>query len=254
MNLNILKSYWQQALHYRLRKEDIGIIIKGVGICFLFGITFYDSVIAAVLLFPLIIPWFIYEKNKEGIKDCKELGIQFKDAMLSVTTAGKAGYSIENAFSEACNDMAALYGKKSKIYKEMKRITIGLRNNIVLEDLLKDLGYRSRNRDIQEFATVFAVAKRSGGNMTEILNASINMISRRIEVEKEIDVMIASKEMETRIMEGVPFFIILYVSLTNKGFFTPLYHNFLGIGIMTACLCVYLVAVYMAEKIIDIEI
>jgi len=254
MNLNILKSYWQQALHYQFSKNDLIIILKGVLICTILGITFYDSVIAIILLLPLIFPWLLYEKEKDNEKRCKELGVQFKDAMLSVTTAGKAGYSIENAFLEAGNDMAALYGRKSMIYKEMRRIAMGLKNNLILEDLLRDLGKRSNNKDIQEFATVFAVAKRSGGNMTEILNSSINMISRRIDVEKEIDVMIASKEMETRIMEGVPFFIILYVSITNKGFFAPLYHNILGIIIMTICMVVYIAAVYMAEKIIDIEI
>ena len=254
MNLKIEKSYWQQALCYRPCKEDMPILIKGIGICFVLGVTFYDSLFAVVLLLPILIPWFLYEKEKEKQKKCKELGAQFKDAMLSVTTAGKAGYSIENAFLEAGNDMAALYGKKSQIYKEMRRIAMGLKNNLVLEDLLKELGNRSQNKDIQEFAIVFAVAKRSGGNMTEILGTSINMISRRIEVENEIDVLIASKEMETRIMEGVPFFIILYVSITNKGFFSPLYHNFMGIGIMTVCMLIYLASIYLAEKIIDIEI
>ncbi|MCR4904392.1 MAG: type II secretion system F family protein [Butyrivibrio sp.] len=254
MNLNILKNYFQQALHYRLTKEDLIILLKGTGLCILLGYTFYNSVFAVIIMLPAIIPFFVYQKRKIKEKACKELGIQFKDAILSVTTAGKAGYSIENAFNEAVQDMLSLYGKNSLIYKEMKRITIGLKNNLILEDMLTDLGERSGNMDIQEFAAVFAVAKRSGGNMTEILNSSIRMISRRIDVEKEIDVLIASKRMETRIMEAVPFFIILYVSATNKGFFEPLYANVLGKAVMTVCMVIYIAAVYMAEKIIDIEI
>jgi len=55
-------------------------------------------------------------------------------------------------------------------------------------------------------------------------------------------------------MNVVPFFIIFYISLTSKGFFDVLYHNPVGILIMTICMAVYLAAFLLSEKIVEIEV
>ena len=169
-------------------------------------------------------------------------------------TSLKAGYSIENAFREAGKDMELLYGKKSLICLELKRIYKGLGNNIPLEKLIGRLGKESGNADIEEFAEVFAVAKRSGGNMTDIIGRTISVISRKMDVEKEIDVLISSKRLEAGIMNVVPFFIIFYISITSNGFFDPLYHNVVGVILMTICMVVYFAAYLLSEKIVNITI
>ena len=55
-------------------------------------------------------------------------------------------------------------------------------------------------------------------------------------------------------MNVVPFFIIFYVELTSKGFFDILYHNLFGNLVMTVTLGIYLLSVYMAERMTDISI
>ena len=108
--------------------------------------------------------------------------------------------------------------------------------------------------DIQDFAEVFAVAKRSGGNMTEIIGRTITVISQKMDVEKEIDVLISAKRMEARIMNMVPFFIIFYISLTSPGFFTPMYHNVFGVILMTVCMGFYAFAYLLSERIVNIHV
>ncbi len=228
-------------------------ILQGLGIAVLFGRVFYDSYFAVIVLMPIIVPWFIYQKKVKFRQECRLVGIQFKDAIASVLTNLKAGYSVENAFREARKDMELLYGKKSLIYGHFEKISKGLKNNIPMEKLLYAFGKESCNPDIQEFAGVFAVAKRSGGNMTEIIERTIMVISKKLEVEKEMEVLVSAKKMEARIMNFVPFFIILYINLSSKGFFDPLYHNVFGIVLMTICMAVYIVAYLMSEKIVSIS-
>jgi tight adherence protein B len=112
----------------------------------------------------------------------------------------------------------------------------------------------SQNSDIQDFAEVFSVAKRSGGNMTDIMGRTISVISRKIDVEKEIDVLTSAKRMEAGIMNLVPFFIIFYISITSPGFFAPLYHNLFGIILMTVCLIFYIFAYFLTERIVNIYV
>ncbi len=220
----------------------------------MFGRLFYDSWIAVAVLMPLAIPWFFYQKEQQRKRNIRLMGIQFRDAIASVLTNLKAGYSVENAFMEVLKDMELLYGKKSLIAGELSGIKKGIRNNIPIEKLLFRMGRETENPDIQDFAEVFAVAKRSGGNMTEIIARTITVISQKMDVEKEIDVLISAKRMEARIMNLVPFFIIFYINVTSPGFFSPLYHNIFGIALMTVCMGFYVAAYLLSERIVNIYV
>ena len=220
----------------------------------MFGELFYDSLLAVLFISPICLPWFVYQKKRQNERNRRLIGIQFRDAISSVLTCLKAGYSAENAFVEALHDMEMLYGKKSLICNALNRLKKGLKNNIPIEKLIYRMGRETKNPDIMDFAEVFAVAKKSGGNMTQIIGRTITVISEKIEVEKEIDVLISAKRMEARIMNMVPFFIIFYISLTSYGFFDPLYHNLFGIIFMTVCALLYAAAYLMSERIVNIDV
>ncbi|WP_051204372.1 type II secretion system F family protein [Butyrivibrio sp. VCD2006] len=254
MNWKTYQSWKQRALALNVSAFDIPLIGRNLLILAAIGKLFYGSFIASILMFPLGIPWFVIQKERKIKKDNHDLGIQFKDAMLAVLAAQKAGYSIENSFSEAIHDMRILYGNKSAICKELQRIEQGTKNSVTIESMIRELGKRSNNKDIEEFAGVFAVAKRSGGNMTETIERCIDVIGKRMDVENEIDILIAAKRMEAQIMEVVPFGIMTYIGITNPGFFDALYGNPLGIAVMTVCLAIYITAYVMTQKIVDIEI
>ena len=90
--------------------------------------------------------------------------------------------------------------------------------------------------------------------MNKIMNSYIRIIEEKTAVLQEIDTMTASRRFEQKIMNVVPFFIIFYVELTSKGFFDILYHNLFGNLVMTVTLGIYLLSVYMAERMTDISI
>ena len=180
--------------------------------------------------------------------------MQFKDMILSVAANQRAGYSIENAFREAYRDMEMLYGAKGLICVEIKHIMVGLDNNMVLEKLLYELGQRSHEPDIMQFADVFYIAKRSGGNMTDILAKTASVIEQKMETDREIQLMVSARKLEQKIMNAVPFLILFYVSSTSRGFFDVLYHNLAGIVVMTVCLGVYGAAYRLSRRIVEIEV
>ena len=203
----------------------------------------------------MFIPVFLRYRRKEyGRRRRSELGLQFKDAVSSISANQKAGYSIENAFREAWRDMTLLYGSRGIIVRELDHIRRGLDNNLVLEQMLLDLGARSGVDDIRQFGEVFAIAKRSGGNLTETIEMTAGMIDQKADVEQEIAVMISSRRMESNVMSLVPFFMILYMDISSAGFFDDLYHNVAGISIMTVCLAIYVSAYLISQRLVDIRI
>ena len=231
----------------------LNILIAGI-LVWAIGYFFYDSVVATLLFVPGI-PFFMkYRKKEYGKRRRDELRIQFRDAVNSVSANQKAGYSIENAFREAYNDMVLLYGSRSIICKELDYIRKGLSNNLLLENMLINLGERSGIDDVMQFGEVFAIAKRSGGNLTAMIEMTASVIEQKTDVEQEINVMISSRKMESNIMCLVPFFMIFYMSTTSKGFFDCLYHNVVGVVIMTVCLAIYIAAYLISQRLVDIRI
>lgn len=228
--------------------------LLGVILIWMIGHFFYDSLIASLVLLPLLPAFLKYRAVNYGKKRRDELRMQFCDAINSISANQKAGYSIENAFREAWGDMARLYGAKSVICNELNYIKKGLDNNLVLEQLILDLGYRSGIDDIRQFGEVFSIAKRNGGNLTEIIEMTANMIEQKADVENEINVLISSRRMEANIMSAVPFLMILYMKTTSDGFFDELYHNLPGVFIMSFCLVIYISAYLLSRRIVDIHI
>ncbi len=254
MNLGILQNLKLQDFRFRLKTEEIPFLLQGLGIVIALGRMFYDSYLAMVLLLPVAVLWIFIQRKAYKKKKCRMIGAAFRDLIYSVLTWLKAGYSIENAFAGARNDMILLHGKDSEIVLHLNKMLKGLKNNIPLEKLMVTMGKESENTDIQDFAAVFTVAKRSGGNMTEIIEGTIGVISQKIDIEKEIDVLVSAKRLEARIMYVVPFFIIFYISITSPGFFDVLYHNAFGVILMSVCLVIYIIAFILSERIVDIDV
>lgn len=228
--------------------------LEGAALVAMIGHFFYQSWVACVFLIPVFLFFIREKKNELAKKRRQELSLQFKDLVLALSANMKAGYSIENALRESYRDMEPLYGETSPVCVEVSYMLRGLDNNVVLERLLYDLGIRSHVPDIMQFADVFLIAKRSGGNLTEILEKTAAVIEQKIETDKEIQLMISSKKMEQKIMNMVPFLIIFYIGTTSKGFFDVLYHNIVGIAVMTVCLLFYGAAYLFSKRIVEIEV
>lgn len=236
------------------RRDNLSCILEGVGIMFLFAWFFYRSVFVLPFLIPVGMFYQKEKKKRLWKKRKREIAVQFKDAILAVSANQKAGYSVENSFIQSYDDIALLYGKESMICTELYTVIAGLKNNIPIEELLHNFGKRSDIEDIIEFSQVFAVAKRSGGNLTEIIERSVSVIEDKVETEREIQTVISARQMEQKIMNIVPFGILLYISAASKGFFDVLYKNVAGIIIMSICMAAYIGAVWLSNRIVDIEV
>jgi tight adherence protein B len=217
------------------------------------GLTwfFYRSIFA---FFPMCFIGWGYLKSREKAKgkaNRHKLRQQFKECILSVCASIQAGYAVENAFIDSLADMTLLYGENAMICHELHLMKRGLVLNQPLEELLWDFGRRSGVEEITEFAEVFSIAKRSGGNLGEVITQCAGIISHRTESEEEIQTLLSNKRLEQKIMNVMPFGILLYVESGNPAYFAMLYHNVSGVAIMTLCLTIYLAAYLLSGRILE---
>lgn len=226
-------------------------MLESCAVVMILAYFFYRSILSVILLMPIGILFFrgILDKKK---KECRErLTAEFKECILSVSTSLKAGYAVENAFLESRGDMKLLFGEGSLIYNELELIRRGLIINITLEELLEDLAGRSGCTEIYQFAQIFVIAKRNGGNIPEIIRSSSELISMKIDTGQEIRTVLSGRRMEQNIMRLMPFGILAYIGISYPGYFDSLYHNIKGVTIMSLCLAVYIFAYITGDAIMS---
>lgn len=211
---------------------------------------FYRSIWAIPPLSVVGVFFFRTLRRKKAERAGRELSSQFRECILCVSASLRAGYSVENAFLEAEKDMGVMYGRNSLICAELEFLRRGLNMNITVEELLGEIAKRSRCDDIGEFARIFALAKRNGGNMTEIIQTSANRIGKKIELRNEIQTVLGGRRLEFMIMRLMPFGILFYIEMGTPGYFAPLYHNPFGVAVMTGCLTVYAAAYFLGEAVL----
>ena len=147
-----------------------------------------------------------------------------------------------------------MYGEDTRIRIEYARMTHQLDMNMTAEDVLSGFAERTGQEDVENFVNVFSAAKKSGGDSISVIRNAVKIISEKIDTEKEIQTMLASKKLEFDIMCAVPFVIILYMKLTFGDFLSILYGNMTGAVIMSICICVYMGAYSLGRRIIRIEV
>jgi len=242
------------VVSYKLTGKDK---LKELGMCLIFALVlylFYRS-LPAMLLLPIFA--YVYHKyyKKQLIKQAKEkMNGQFRDALVSLAAALRAGYSVENGLKESYGEMSVMYGDNSPICLELKKVINSIALGLPAEDAFYEFAERSGTEDIATFADVFGIAKRTGGDLVEIIRKTSADISAKVDTKNEISVLVSAKKLEQNIMSLMPIAIILYIDFTSDGLLDPLYGNPVGIAIMTVCLGLYIFAYFLGRKIIEIEV
>lgn len=235
-------------------KERILLLMKAFVVVCIINYFFYRELWT---LFPLCFVGAGYhqiEKNSLLFRKRGEAREQFKELMLLASTGQKAGYSAENAFLSSYHDMRNLYGSESPVCKMLKMLQTGRENNIDFCVLWQQIGSRTQITEIQEFASVYEISGKCSGNEADVMEKTANIIIRKLETEKEIEVLLCARKLEQKIMNAMPVLIIFYINITSPGYFDGLYHCLGGKVIMTVCLAVYTGAYILSQKMIPSKI
>ena len=251
MNYKKEKNYWLQDLSKRSYLQGV---LSGVCLLLLISYLFYGTFFAAIGLSPYMIFHMKSWKKKQIQKKKQEFEMQFKEAIQSISVALNVGYSAENAMKEALVDLQLIYPKEARIRKEFCYMIRQMEMNLTLEQILGELGERTEDEEVKLFATIFGMAKRSGGDMIEIIRSSVWQISEKIEVKREVETLMAAKKMEFHVMSLIPFAMIGYIRLAFPEFMRVLYGNVLGVLIMSSCLGIYGLAYVWGRRIVEVEV
>ncbi len=235
-------------------KQFVLCCAKGICLLAVPGWLFYRNVFIVsglLLLLPVYLRMCLRKYQKE---EAIRLNRGFADALSAFSAALEAGYSAENAVLESSKDLAMIYSEEEPIRKEFRYLQRQLQNNRSLEQAFSDMAKRTKDEDILCFSEVFEIAKRSGGDLLQVIKATERTMAERAEVKREIRTVLSAKRLEANIMNLMPCGILLYFLLCDPVYLAPLYEGAAGRVLMTVLLAVYLGCIRWSEKITEIEV
>ena len=251
MRFKIKKNYWQQDIR---RRDYLLATLVGVLAILMISYLFYGRCLCAILLSPYLI-YFLKSWEKQWIEKRKNMfQLQFKEAVQALATALNVGYSVENAMREVLKDLQVIYKKDELIIRGFRYMVRQLDVNFTIEKVLQEFSERTKEEDVQTFVTIFVMAKRSGGDMIGIIRNTVQQMSEKADIRREIGTIIASKKLEFKVMSAIPFGMIGYMKFSFSEFMGILYGNVAGVVIMTICFLGYVIAYEAGKRIVEIEV
>ena len=178
---------------------------------------------------------------------------QFRDMLETLTTALNAGRNIRDAFAAAQADLKNQYDEGSFILNELNIIITGMNNGINTEDLLTDFGKRSGCTDIEDFANVFEISNRRGGNLKDVIRNTYEILSDKMTVAEDIETMVTGSKSELVLMLVLPAVMVALIKFSSADFAANMTSP-AGLASTTIALAFTVVAFLLARKILDFGI
>lgn len=262
-----------QMLNYRVYKMKSGEKLLYFLMCFvvggLVGLVFYGglfkkggvagmaTLISNVVVFCIVgaaackmfIPVINESLRKKRINILK---LQFRDFLGALSNSLSSGMNINDSIQNAKKDMELQYSSDAYIVAEVGEMVAGIQNNIDIENVIKDFGYRSGIDDITNFATVFSICYRSGGNIKDIIKRTTELITEKMMVAEEIETKITSNKTQMMAMNVIPVVVVLMMKNMSSEFAKGL-TSVIGVIAISVAVVLFVIAYIVGQKIMNIE-
>jgi len=237
--------------------EKIINILLAMAALFALGFVFYRSPILSAVFMLLGFKWPEMRTKQIIEKRKKDLTVQFKDMLYSLSSSLSVGRSVETGIKESLKDLSIIYPDPNAfIIKEVSYIVRGIEMNETVEDMFEQFAVRSHIEDVENFVDIFRTCKRTGGDIIQVIRSTSQTIGEKIEIQQEIATMIAGKKFEFQVLMVMPVFLILFLGFLSGDYMDPVYDLKLIVGpvVMTIAMALFGLAYVIGTKIMKIDI
>jgi len=211
LKLRISSAYWPIS--------DVEFLILRLGVT-LFGLALgwlvSGSIIGGLGLGVLFyfIPGIILDRSIANRR--RKFSIQLLDVLVLIKGAVLAGYSLQQALDLAVKEVS------EPASEEFGRVLREVRFGFPLDQALLNLSARMENDDLQLVVTAIVVNAQVGGNLSTVLEATIDTIRERIHLFGEIRSLTSYARYVGTVISLLPFITGLIIYLLSPEYFDTL--------------------------------
>ena len=223
---------------------EIGLVIVG----FIIGSIIPHSIIGGIGLAFLfyLIPGLVL--NQAIITRRKKFQNQLLDFLVLVKGAVLAGYSLQQALDLAIKEVTP------PASEEFGRVIREVRFGFPLDQALINLADRMQSDDLQIVVTAIVINSQVGGNLSTVLEATIDTIRERIHLFGEIRSLTSYARYVGTLLSLLPFAAGLLIFMMSPGYFDNVGKSVITRFIFILALIGILIGNFLIRRIVRIRV
>jgi tight adherence protein B len=137
--------------------------------------------------------------------------------------------------------------------RELQRALADERAGMQLEAAIRPIGERMDSAEIEQVSVVAALHRRSGANITEVLDRMADTARQRVEIRRELLTLTAQARLSRNVLMALPVFVVVAVDLIGHTYEKPLFHTTAGLAVLAVGAAMVATGAWVMKKIVNIE-
>jgi tight adherence protein B len=216
MQIRLSSAYWKIT-----DVEYILIRALAVVLSFFLGWLFLGNVLAGIFLgaVAFLVPPILLDRAIAHRQ--KLFAQQLLDLLTLIKGSVQAGYGLMQALDLAVQEVPP------PASEEFGRVLYEVRLGLSLEDALFNLAERMENDDLQIVVTAIIINDKVGGNLTTVLESTVNTIRDRQQLQGEIRSLTSYARYVGNFLSMLPFLLGIVIFVINRSYFDTVGTSFL---------------------------
>ncbi|MCQ2368661.1 MAG: type II secretion system F family protein [Kiritimatiellae bacterium] len=185
---------------------------------------------------------YLDSKRRKAFND------QLPEALATMSNALRAGFSINQAF-----DSVVDFGDKP-ISEEFKILKQQLAIGMSFDDALESMSNRVGSDDLTLVTTAILIARKTGGNLTEIFDNIGKTIRDRQRVERKVRTLTAQGRLQGIVVSVMPFLLGTGMTILKPDLMIPFLLSWMGLAAVAAMIVLIVFGWILIRKIINIDV
>jgi len=225
------------------------VAVVGIGIIVITYLM-YKSLLISLLCLPLGIKVMDQIKKACIKKRKRQLLLEFREFLYSLTVCLSSGFSIDNALPHTVEELSLLYPNGALIIDEIQLINRRIKLGETIDVAFSQFSQRIDSTTISIFVASLKVGMEQGGNLVEVLRDNSNMIIDQLSTEQEIEVITAEKQLEVRFLSCFPIMLIAMLNYSSPDFMSVIYTTVIGRIGMTIAMIIIGIGILIARDLV----
>jgi tight adherence protein B len=173
---------------------------------------------------------------------------QLPDCLDALVGALRSGLSLPQALSLLAEQLPAPSNQ------EFGLIVRKLRLGMSIDDALLEFEQRVASQEHMMFTTCMRISREVGGNLTEALERLADTIRKKITMEGKIAALTSQGKLQGIVVGCLPLFMMWALSSIEPEAMQPLFHSWLGYGVLGVIAMLECLGFVLIRKIVRIDV
>lgn len=178
----------------------------------------------------------------------ERFNLQLLEALPMMSNALRAGFSINQAFESVAE------GTDAPMRQEVSLFLQQLRVGVSFEAALAEFDRRVGSEDLTLVCTAIDIARRTGGNLTEIFDAIAATIRARLRIHQHVTTLTAQGRLQGFVIGAMPFLLGIGMAIFKPSLMMPFVTSLVGTITLVAVILLVALGGLLIRKIVTIDV